>query len=237
MNVIDIVILVVLGASLVYGLYRGFVHTILSVACLLLSMFLAFSFGPKLSQIVNGNQGVKSTMVNYTDAVTRVGDVDLANTLVSDLAGDDSLISQVLRNVSLPDPIKNILVNNLKTQSLADAGIDRVNDYVSNTVVAVAVNILCYIVCFAVSYMVLSVLLSLIQAVFKLPLLKQLDWLAGGAFGLIRGALLLYVIFLLIPILSTVIPLDSFNDLLAQSTLAPIFQSNGYFAGVISGIF
>ena len=46
---------------------------------------------------------------------------------------------------------------------------------------------------------------------------------------------LVYVIFLLIPILSTVIPLDSFNDVLDKSTLAPIFQSDGFFAQVISG--
>ena len=51
----------------------------------------------------------------------------------------------------------------------------------------------------------------------------------------LRGGLILYVLFLLIPILSTVIPLDSFNDMLAQSTLAPIFQSDGFFAQVIAG--
>ena len=78
-------------------------------------------------------------------------------------------------------------------------------------------------------------MVSLIAHVFKLPLLKQLDWLAGGAFGLARGALILYVIFLLIPILSTIIPLDNFNELLAQSTLAPIFQSDGFFARMVSG--
>ena len=33
MNIIDIVILVIVGASVIYGLYRGFVHTLLSVAC------------------------------------------------------------------------------------------------------------------------------------------------------------------------------------------------------------
>ncbi len=235
MNVIDIVILVILGASLIYGLYRGFIHTILSVACCLLSVFLAFSYGPKLAQVVSGNQGVSSTLATYTDAVTRVGDFSLANTPVSQLT--DGMVEQVLQSVSLPDPIASILRNNLKSQSFSGTGLTTVNQYVSNTVVAVAVNILCYIVCFAVSYLVLSLVLSLVQAVFKLPLLKQLDWLAGGAFGLIRGALLLYVIFLLIPILSTVIPLDAFNDLLAQSTLAPIFQSNGFFGSVISGIF
>jgi hypothetical protein len=102
-------------------------------------------------------------------------------------------------------------------------------------VVAIAVDILCYIAVFALCFLVLSVLVSLIQHVFKLPLLKQLDWLAGGAFGLVRGALLLYVFFLIMPILSTIIPMDAFNDLLAQSTLAPIFQSDGFFARVISG--
>ena len=66
MNVIDIVILVILGASLIYGLYRGFIHTILSVACCLLSVFLAFSYGPKLAQVVSGNQGVSSTLATYT---------------------------------------------------------------------------------------------------------------------------------------------------------------------------
>ena len=233
MNVIDIVILVVLGASLIYGFYRGFVHTILSVACCLLSVFLAFTYGPKLAAVVSGNQGISSTLATYTDAIARVGDYSLASTPVSQL--NDNVIQQVLNSVSLPEPIANILQSNLKTQAFSGTGLTTVNDYVSNTVVGIAVNILSFIAVYAGAYLVLSVIVGLIQAVFKLPLLKHLDWLAGGAFGLVRGGLILYVIFLLIPILSTVIPLDAFNELLAQSTLAPVFQSDGFFVKVITG--
>ena len=233
MNIIDIIIIVVVGASLVYGVYRGFVHTLLSVACCLLSVFLAFTFGPRLAAVVSGNQGISSTLATYTDAVARVGDYSLASTPVSQLT--DNVIQQVLDSVSLPESIASILQNNLKTQSFSGTGLNTVNDYVSNTVVAVAINILCFIACFAVCYLVLSVIVSLIQHVFKLPLLKQLDWLAGGAFGLVRGAALVYVAFLLMPILSTIIPMDSFNELLSQSSLAPIFQSDGFFASVIAG--
>lgn len=233
MNIIDIVILVILGASVIYGLYRGFVHTLLSVACCLLSVFLAFTFGPRVSHAISSNPGITSTLANYTDAVARVGDYSLASTPVSQLS--DGLVTQVLESVSLPSPIASILESNLKSQVFSGTGLSTVNDYVSNTVVAVAVNALSYLGCFIVSYLVLSVIVSLIQHVFKLPLLKQLDWLAGGLFGLVRGALILYVIFLLMPILSTVIPLDAFNELLAASTLAPIFQSDGFFAGVIAG--
>lgn len=235
MNPIDIAILAILGVSIIYGLYRGFVHTLLSMACCLISILVAFTFGPRLSAVISGNPEISSTLANYTDAVARVGDYDLASMPVQQLSQE--LRQQVLENAELPEQISEILEGNLMGQVFTNSGLFTVNEYVSNTVVAVAVNILSYILCFAVSYFLLSLLVSLIRHVFRLPLLKQLDWLAGGAFGLIRGAALLYVIFLLVPILSTVIPLDAFNEMLAQSTLAPVFQSNGFFAGVISGIF
>ena len=233
MNIIDIVILIVIGASVVYGLYRGFVQTVLSVAYCLISIVVAFAFGPRLAAVVSGNNDISSTLLTYTDAIARVGDSNLANTPVSQLT--DGVISQVLNSVSLPEPIASILQNNLKGQVFSQINLTTVNEYVSSTVVAVAVNALSFVACFALCYLVLSVLVSLIAHVFKLPLLKQLDWLAGGAFGLARGALILYVIFLLIPILSTIIPLDNFNELLTQSTLAPIFQSDGFFARMVSG--
>ena len=235
MNIIDIIILVILGVSMIYGVYRGFVHTLLSVACCLLSVLIAFAFGPRLSAIVSNSKGVSSTLATYTDAVARVGDYDLAAANVSQLS--DSLVNQVLESVSLPQSIQNILRSNLSNQTFAGTGLSTVNDYVSNTVVAVAINILCFLACFALSYVVLSLLLSLIQHVFRLPLLRQLDWLAGGAFGLMRGALLLYALFLVVPLLSTIIPLDAFNELLSQSALSPIYQSDGLFARVFSGRF
>lgn len=235
MNPIDIAILAILGVSIIYGLYRGFVHTLLSMACCLISILVAFTFGPRFSAVISGNPEISSTLANYTDAVARVGDYDLASMPVQQLSQE--LRQQVLENAELPEQISEILEGNLMGQVFTNSGLFTVNEYVSNTLVAVAVNILSYILCFAVSYFLLSLLVSLIRHVFRLPLLKQLDWLAGGAFGLIRGAALLYVIFLLVPILSTVIPLDAFNEMLAQSTLAPVFQSNGFFAGVISGIF
>lgn len=233
MNIVDIAILVILGVSVIYGLYRGFLRTILSLACCLISVFVAFSFSPKLAAYVRGNQGISDTLATYTDPNARVGDYDLANTAVNQLSG--TTIDQILDNAALPSAISDILKNNLNHQVFSSLGLNTVNDYVSLTVVEVAVNILCFIVCFALCYLVLSLLMNLIHHVFKMPILKQFDWLAGGIFGLIRGAMTLYVIFLVLPLISTVIPLDAFNQILSESTLAPIFQSDGFFASVISG--
>lgn len=233
MNVVDIVILAIVAVSVIYGFYHGFVQTVLSVACCLAAIVLAFNFGPRLSGVLRSNQGVTSTLATYTDAVARVGDYELASTPVEDMS--ENVVEQVLSSVKLPDSIAAILRSNLTSDAFAGTGLTTVNDYVSNTVVAAAVNVLCFVLCFIAAYAVLSVVVSLIKHVFRFPLLKAMDWLAGGAFGLARGVLLVYVLFLLVPVVSTILPLDGLDALLDQSRLAGLFASDGFFAGVIAG--
>ncbi len=233
MNIIDIVILVVLGVSVAYGLYKGFVHSLLSMACGLIALVLAFVFTPKLTTYLSSSAGVSSTLATYTDAIARVGDWDLASAPVEQLS--DDTIQQVLSNVDLPDSIENVLENNLLNHTFVSTGLETVNDYVSNTIVGVALSVLCFIACYIVSYLLLSLIINLITHVFKLPLLKQMDWLAGGILGLMRGALVLYVVFLALPLISTIINMEALDALIANSTLAAIFQSDGLFARVISG--
>lgn len=234
MNIVDIVILVLLGVSVIYGFFRGFLHTLLSVACCLLSVLIAMSFAPTVARALRGNQGVSTTLATYTDAVARVGDYDLASTDVQSLTPD--VVTRVLSSVELPKEISDILESNLINKSFLGSGLNTVNDYVSSTVVAVAIDAICYILVFAAAYLVLSLIVSLIQHVFRLPILKQLDWLAGGVFGLLRGGMVLYVAFLLLPIVRTIIPMEDFDALLSASRLAGFFSSEGFFASVISGM-
>lgn len=236
MNVIDIVIILIMAASIIYGLYRGFLRTVLSVACCLISVILAVSFGPRLADAAQKNEGIYNSLKNVTDAVTRIGDVSLADTPVNQLS--DSAVRRVIDSVNLPESIGNILENTIRREATAQQNPDpgaTVNTYVERTLIGIVLNVLAFILCFAGSYIIFSILISLIHHVFKLPILKQLDWLAGGAFGFVRGWIILYVLFLIVPIISTVIPLDSFGDMLEQSTLARIFQSNGLFAWAVTG--
>ena len=55
MNPVDIAILAVIGISIIVGLYRGFVSTLLNTGGTLVSMGLAFVAAPKLSALIQGN--------------------------------------------------------------------------------------------------------------------------------------------------------------------------------------
>lgn len=234
MNVADIVILAVIGVSALWGLYRGFIQSVLGMAGTLLSLLAAYVFGPRLAALMRANQGIADTLSTYTDAVARVGDATLAGTNVAGM--DESLLARVLDSVGLPKPISDILMQNISTQAFAQDGLVTVNQYVQQTLVAVAINVLCYMLVFLAAMIVCSVIINLVRHVADFPSLKAFNVLLGGVFGLARGVVVTYVLFLLVPILLTVLPIDGLSQALAESTLAPVFQSEGFFSGVITGL-
>ena len=100
-----------------------------------------------------------------------------------------------------------------------------VSDLLSNTIVSVSLSILSFLICFLLSYIVLSFVIHLINYVFELPVLRHLDALAGGLFGLVRGALLLFILFALVPIVLAIAPVPQIEEMIAASRMAPMFDS------------
>jgi uncharacterized membrane protein required for colicin V production len=123
---------------------------------------------------------------------------------------------------------------NLENQVFSKAGISTVAEYVNQTIVAVSINILSFFLCFLVLYLVMSILINMLRAVFHFPLLKQLDWLAGGVFGALRGVVICYAVFALVPLLMTVVPFEQFSELIDQSTLAKVFNNGDLIMSIIN---
>ena len=146
MNLIDIIILALLGISVLVGLYRGFVASVASLGGCILSLGLTSWLNPKLVAWVQSNPELIRTLMSYTDAGTRIGDQTLSQTSVSAL--NQGTISEILTRVNLPGPLNTLLQNNLQQQVFRNAGLDRVGDYVSQTIVGAVVNVLCFVACF-----------------------------------------------------------------------------------------
>ena len=98
-------------------------------------------------------------------------------------------------------------------------------DYVSQTILAAATNIIRFLAASSiVLYLAVSIVLNLIRAVFRFPLLKQLDWLAGGAFGFARVRPLLCAVCGVLLAL-TMVPFDQVSEMIDQSHLAAFFNN------------
>ena len=221
MNLVDYIIIGVVAVSILFGLYRGFLSSVLNTGGLLISFAVSFWLYPKLGALIQHNPQLQRTLLTYTDASSRLGSMDTAIMNVATLTRDK--IAEIVDKVSLPEPFSELLRNNLSGRIYN--GISSVSEYVSETIVTACINIICFLLCLAAVYIILSLVGSLLRAVFKLPVLKQMDALAGALMGLLRGLLLVYALFVLLPMVQTMVPLQAVDELMAQSVLAPYFAN------------
>ena len=234
MNVVDYVIIGIFAVSVIFGLYRGFVGTVLNTGGCLLSFGLSFALYPRVAEWIRGNEGLMQTLSHYTDATNRIGDLELSLTNVTQLTTDS--IGDILAKVSLPHPLDTLLQVNLEQQVFgAGNGVKTAADYVSQTIMNAGVNIISFLAAFIGLYLVISLAQGLIRAIFRFPVLKQLDAVAGGLFGLLRGAVLCYAAFALLPLVMTMIPVDNLTELINASLLAPVFNNGNLLLAVMNG--
>ena len=219
MNIIDILILAVLAISVLFGLYRGFISGVLSVAALIGSTALSFVFGGQLAAWLSSNQTLVDTLKYYTDAGSRINDLNLSMLTVGQMT--ESALTRIRESAGLPAAFENAFLEQI---SKASSHV-KISDLLSDTIVSVSISILSFLICFLLAFVVLTFVIHLISYVFELPVLRHLDSLIGGVFGLARGVLLVFIFFALVPIVLAVVPVEQLGQVIEQSTLAPFFDS------------
>ena len=189
------------------------------------SFLLSFMLYPKLVTILNNNNDITQFISTYTDSNSIIGDLDLSSKSVETLSNTD--ISAVVGRVNLPPPLDQLFNNNLQNQIFAPFGdmATNVGDYASQTIISVCVNVASFLICFVACYIVITIVINLIRAVFRFPVLKHLDALFGGVFGLLIGVVFCYALFTLLPLLSSLLPMQEVTTLIEQSQMAKLFSS------------
>lgn len=233
MNIVDYVVIGVMALSVLFGFYRGFVSSVLNMGGCLISFGLSFLVYPKLADVIRGDTELVRTLLHYTDASSRIGDLETAITNVATMTREG--IADLVSSLTLPAPFDQLLQLNMETQAFASSGVTTVSEYVSQTILNASINILCFLVCFVVLFIVISLVQGAIKAIFRFPVLKQLDWLAGGVFGFLRGVLICYAAFTIVPLVLTVVPVDFVSEMLNASTLAPIFNNGNLILAIMNG--
>ena len=218
-NIVDWIILAVIVVSVIYGLYRGFINGVLSGAALIGSAVLSFALCGDLAAWLQQNKTLVDTLMYYTDAGSRISNLDLSLLPVSQVT--ENALSQILQNANLPSAFEMAFVGSF---SSAEQSVN-IAQLLSQTIVSVSLTILSFLICFLISYVLSTFIIHLIGYVFELPVLRHLDSLAGGLFGLLRGVLLVFIFFAIVPIVLAVVPVNFVSDTIAASQLAPYFDS------------
>lgn len=231
MNYIDLAIILLLGLSVLSGFHRGFLSSILHIASFFVSWLAAYMFMPAVANVIKGEQDIVSAMLYYTEGAEKLGSVDIGRTLVSQVENVGSIVS----GSDLPYPINTLVQSNIVGEAFRDQGLNTVGEYFNQTIVNVAVNIISFLAVFLIVSLIFSFIIRGVDFIARLPVLHQFDKLLGAGFGLVRGFLIIFLIFMVVPLVLTVLPFPFIQLYIEESTLGKFFYSSNFLLGLIPG--
>ncbi len=232
MNLLDIAVLALFAFFLLAGWYRGFVNTLLSLAAYALSCGAALLARPLLENAVKQSADIYSSVLYYAEGAELVGDVELSRTAISSLSSEQ--ISGVMEKAQLPLPMGARITENIARETFSKNGLTTLGDYFNQTIVNVFINILCVLLIFVAVRLLLAFVIHMVDyARNGYPVLHITDGLLGGCFGLIRGFLAMYVLFMLAPIALIVLP--SLVKYIDSSYFGSFFYNSNFLLRLIPG--
>ncbi|MBQ8094701.1 MAG: CvpA family protein [Clostridia bacterium] len=221
MNIIDIIILIILGVSVLYGMHRGFISSVLGIAAVIVSVALSLMLSGQVADQLRKNETLVNTLMYYTDASSRIKNMDLSGITAGSVSS--SVLDNLLTQINLPESFKTVFLDEIRSAALSKT--QTVASVLSHTIVDVSISILSFLITFLVIFLLATFLVHMIAYVFEFPVLRHMDALVGGIFGGIRGILIVFILFALVPLVMAVVPIDEVGQVISESKLAPMFDS------------
>lgn len=215
-------VLVVIAILLVYGIlgYKmGLIKTVFSICSMIVALILTMFITPQVSNALQKNDKV---VTYFSEKVEEVLKLDQLDEKMAGVAKEE-----VIKDLPLPDFIKDALVENDETSVYKDLDVSSFSQYLSHSIALTIIKALSFIATFLILLIVLRILCSVLDIISKLPVLKQINQLTGLAAGLARGLIVIWVLCVVITVFSgTEWGKDCFEMINSNTFLSLLYNNN-----------
>lgn len=188
--IIDAIVVVILVGFTVFGAKRGLLQALAGLLSVIVALvgagIIAATFAPPAAKLVSPfitqriEEKVEEAMAVQADAGVHMPEAE-----------DSSAIGELLSILGLDDDVRGSLTEKVQ-EKVRDTGASIAAAVVESLAQSFIYGVL-YILSFAALLLLMKVLVGAMGLVLKLPLLRGLNALGGGAVGLLEGALLLFL--------------------------------------------
>lgn len=216
MNILDIIVIAIIGFCALNGLVKGLVKTLFGLSSTIIALILTMLITPQLSNMIVTNTSFDEIISEKTIELLKIEDLvsDRDTTLDTTIAGG---------GLKLPKNLLDFLVKNDTPETndlLKSTGL---GDYISSSMAGMAVNVFILIVVFMVISLIINALVVLLDIVAHLPVIKTMNKLGGFSLGLILGIVIVWVATLTLSFVISTQSSDSISELIESSILTKLF--------------
>ena len=216
--IVDVIIIAFIAGNAFWGYKKGLINYIFDICAVIVTIVLvALLYKPVGNLVMEKTQFDENLQSGISTNLTSLGLTDSAGIKV-----EDSNLSESVVNV----------INNYIHDAVNKA-VDNVADYVAAELSKLIIYALTMIALFIVIRLILIVLKLIVNMVGDMPILNTINGAGGLVYGLLKGLLLLYLIFAILSALSPVISQTGIVGMIEESFVGKFVYNNNFLVKLV----
>ena len=219
MNWLLIIVLGIIIINAIIGRKVGLIKIIFSLFSFILALILTAWISPSINGILKNNE------VFYEMAEQKVEDMLFKE------QPETTNEEDIIEGLPLPKSIKESLRENKEKQEI------NIKSYIISHVTDIVIKSLAFVLTFVVVFVGLWVISIALNIISKLPILHQINKLAGLLVGGLQGVLVVWLLFILITVFSSSeLGKTAFQQIESSSILSYLYDKNFLLNIVLSAV-
>lgn len=207
MNWLLLAALAIIGVCAFAGWRMGFVKSVFSLVSTIAVIIITILVSPIVTNMLKSSEAISGTITTKLEEFIDLSGV--AENLSSDEENDPTAF---IDGLNLPDSIKDTIKDSLtetmeeKEEEAAAFVGDQLNaleTYICELLTNIILNALGFFITFLLAAAGVAVLCFVLDILSKLPVLHQINTLAGVALGALEGLVILWIVFIVITMLGS----------------------------------
>lgn len=226
MNWLLILVLAILVINTLIGMKVGFIKTVFSLCSLVVAVVLTIWISPYVNDFMKGNDKIYNTISSKVEKMLPFEEEE---------AAASEQISMI-EKLSLPQSIKDSLIENNNEEVYKALSIDSFKGYVTNYLTGMIINAMSFVITFVVVLVLLWVICFALDIVSKLPLLNGINKTAGLLAGLLHGLVVVWLFFILITVFGSTELGQKALQLIGESEILNFIYNNNFILRFITSV-
>ena len=251
MNWILVMVIILIGGGAFIGWRTGLIKTVFSLISTIAVLILTMIFSPVVTNVLKSSELVTNTIYNglasvidLSGIVDGLEDNDNYPVVETEHSGAieviDSVIDplEVIKNLELPNSIRDMLLDVDILNGIYVDDIERWNEYpeeaikwietkICNLLTETILNAIGFFVTFLIASIGVAILCFTLDIISKLPVLHQINTLAGAITGALEGLVLVWIGFIIITMLgSTTFGQEALGLITENELLSYLYNNN-----------
>ncbi len=224
MNWIDFIVIGLIAAFAIVGLFKGFIMSIYKLVAFVVCIFASIKFSPAVAQIISKTSvydWIKNTIVKNLPLIGK--EAFASSEAVSGAAGAET----VLGTLPLPEFFRKSLLGKLPSASEL-INTEGIVNAIGDELAKMIVSVLSLIVLYIVLRVILAFVGLLLKGISELPVFKQVNKLGGFILGALQGFLAIYILCAILVLFNSNPGFEPIFDGLGTSLFARGFYENNF---------